>query len=85
MNTTKVVSVSDVLAEAGGEVHGNCSKAALHQVPKSRNRAYFGQGRSVRQQTWPEENRVIRECRIFFSGFALTSVPATVTCASSLT
>ena len=53
MNTTKVVSVSDVLAEAGSDVHGNCSKAALHQVPKNPKQASLA-GRSVRQQTWPE-------------------------------
>jgi mannose-6-phosphate isomerase-like protein (cupin superfamily) len=35
MNRGKVVSVSDVLVEAGGDVHGNCSKAVLHQVPES--------------------------------------------------
>jgi len=35
MNRPKVVSVSDVLAEAGSDVHGNCSKAVLHQVPES--------------------------------------------------
>ncbi len=35
MDRTEVVSVSDVLAEAGGNVHGNCSKAVLHQVPES--------------------------------------------------
>jgi mannose-6-phosphate isomerase-like protein (cupin superfamily) len=35
MNRAKVVSVSDVLAEARSAVHGNCSKAVLHQVPES--------------------------------------------------
>src|SRR5271154_349457 len=35
MNRGEVVSVSDVLAEAGGDVHGNCSKAVLHQVSES--------------------------------------------------
>ena len=35
MDRTEVVSVSDVLAKAGGKVHGNCSKAVLHQVPES--------------------------------------------------
>jgi mannose-6-phosphate isomerase-like protein (cupin superfamily) len=35
MNRGKIVSISDVLAEAGGDVHGNCSKAVLHQVPES--------------------------------------------------
>ena len=35
MDRTEVVSVSDVLAEAGSNVHGNCSKAVLHQVPES--------------------------------------------------
>ncbi len=35
MDRTEVVSVSDVLAGAGGNVHGNCSKAVLHQVPES--------------------------------------------------
>ena len=43
MNTTKVVSVSDVLAEAGSDVHGNCSKAALHQVPESETSLFSGQ------------------------------------------
>ena len=35
MNRAKIVSISDVLAEAGSDVHGNCSKAVLHQVPES--------------------------------------------------
>jgi mannose-6-phosphate isomerase-like protein (cupin superfamily) len=35
MNRGKIVSISDVLAEAGNDVHGNCSKAVLHQVPES--------------------------------------------------
>jgi mannose-6-phosphate isomerase-like protein (cupin superfamily) len=35
MDRTEVVSVSDVLAKAGSNVHGNCSKAVLHQVPES--------------------------------------------------
>jgi hypothetical protein len=35
MARTEVVSVSDVLAKAGSNVHGNCSKAVLHQVPES--------------------------------------------------
>jgi mannose-6-phosphate isomerase-like protein (cupin superfamily) len=35
MNRGKIVSISDVLAEAGSDVHGNCSKAVLHQVPES--------------------------------------------------
>ena len=35
MNRAKVVSASDVLAEAASDVHGNCSKAVLHQVPES--------------------------------------------------
>jgi len=30
-----VVSVSDVLAEVRSDVHGNCAKAVLHQVPES--------------------------------------------------
>jgi mannose-6-phosphate isomerase-like protein (cupin superfamily) len=35
MGRAKVVSVSDVLAEAGTNVHGNCFKAVLHQVLES--------------------------------------------------
>jgi mannose-6-phosphate isomerase-like protein (cupin superfamily) len=35
MHKAKVVSVSDVLAEASSRTHGNCSKAVLHQVPDS--------------------------------------------------
>jgi hypothetical protein len=35
MDRTEVVSVTDVLAKAGSNVHGNCSKAILHQVPES--------------------------------------------------
>jgi mannose-6-phosphate isomerase-like protein (cupin superfamily) len=35
MDGTEVVSVADVLAKAGTNVHGNCSKAVLHQVPES--------------------------------------------------
>lgn len=35
MDRTEVVSVSDVLAKAGSNVYGNCSKAVLHQVPES--------------------------------------------------
>jgi hypothetical protein len=30
MGRTEVVSISDVLAKAGSNVHGNCSKAVLH-------------------------------------------------------
>jgi hypothetical protein len=35
MDQMEVVSVSDVLLKAGSNVHGNCSKAVLHQVPES--------------------------------------------------
>jgi len=35
MDRTEVVSVRDVLAENGCEVHGDCLKAVLHQVPES--------------------------------------------------
>jgi mannose-6-phosphate isomerase-like protein (cupin superfamily) len=35
MARTEVVSVTDVLAQAGRNAHGNCSKAVLHQVPES--------------------------------------------------
>jgi mannose-6-phosphate isomerase-like protein (cupin superfamily) len=35
MDATAIVSVPDVLAEVSRDVHGNCSKAVLHQVPQS--------------------------------------------------
>lgn len=35
MDQTEVVSVFDVLTKAGSNVHGNCSKVVLHQVPES--------------------------------------------------
>jgi mannose-6-phosphate isomerase-like protein (cupin superfamily) len=35
MDRTEVVSIADVLAKAASRVHGNCSKAVLHQVPES--------------------------------------------------
>lgn len=35
MSGPSLVSVKDVLASAGNNAHGNCSKAVLHQVPES--------------------------------------------------
>ena len=35
MNSSELVAIRDVLAAVGGNAHGNCSKAVLHQVPES--------------------------------------------------